>query len=493
MKTITRLGSAATVALGAMTFAVTAPAAAGDGIDLPDDPDAQVVNLDNNVVVYADGRVFRRADPRRAGARSFVGSTEMMPAPPPTGFELAQLTDDGLAWLFEQADELGMLFDNPDYGDPQVTDQDTTQLTVTTAEGEFFHSVYGLGIDVDDSDAQDRREHYAEFTSILADLDDVLDDEISDFEPWVPDAWVVSPASWLGSAAADWPLDDVPDNLPACVVLPSDPGADTATGAYRMLIDGAELIVIADAALPGDTTCSGASAIGVTHIAVPADPDATVFDVDDGAIVVLADGRVFRSQAIDGELAAGAGFSRLGMPAEAPPPRSPSGYEVATLTEEGLQRLLLLASDAGLFVNEPDYGDGPTDQGYFDVVINAADEIFEHHVYAPGFPTGDPTTQARRDALFGFVDSLWTIEEAFGNDITEFENFVPARWLVTFGGYYVPGPDPWPLSEPPVEGCTKLPSDDDTDTMSGVYHYDGDVEATVVVVAPVIVDAQCDD
>ena len=227
------------------------------------------------------------------------------------------------------------------------------------------------------------------------------------------------------------------------------------------------------------------------EIVVPTDPDAVVFDIDEGALVVLADGRVFRSMAIDDPATVGR-FAGSRGPAAAPPPREPSGYEVATLTDDGLQHLLLLADEADLFENDPDYGDGPTDQGYFGIVINALDDHFEHHVYAPSFPTGDPTSQERRDRLFGFVDTLWNIDDEFGNEVSEFENFVPTRWLVTFGGTFVAGPDSWPIAEPPVEGCTKLPSDATADTVSGVYRYDDGVEALTVVVAPIIVDSMCD-
>lgn len=46
---------------------------------------------------------------------------------------------------------------------------------------------------------------------------------------------------------------------------------------------------------------------------------------------------------------------------------------------------------------------------------------------------------------------LWNINDEFGNEVSEFENFVPTRWLVTFGGTFVAGPDSWPIAEPPVE------------------------------------------
>lgn len=284
---------------------------------------------------------------------------------------------------------------------------------------------------------------FAEFTSILADLDDGVAKDISDFEPWVPDGWVVSVATWLSTADRDWPPADVPaDWPPACVVLPSD-------------------------------------------------PDAVVLDIEDGSIVVLADGRVFRSLAIDDDLALVPWFGGRSMPEAAPPPRSPSGYEVATLTADGWQRLVSLANDAGLFVDDPDYGDGPTDQGYFDIVVNASDGTFEHHVYAPSFPTGDPATQERRDHLFGFVDTLRRIDEEFGDGISAFENFVPECWIVTVGNSYVAGPDTWPDADPPVAGCSVLASDDGIDSVSGVYRYDDGTGLLTVVVEPVIVGSMC--
>ena len=67
------------------------------------------------------------------------------------------------------------------------------------------------------------------------------------------------------------------------------------------------------------TFALGASAAADIEIGVPTDPDAVVFDIDEGALVVLADGRVFRSLAIDDPATVGRfAESRSGGPSPAP-------------------------------------------------------------------------------------------------------------------------------------------------------------------------------
>ena len=243
------------VALCSTWFLASHDAASAAAV--PEDPDTQVINLDDGeVVVYADGRVFRRVvEPAFGGftARGFASShPRMAPPPAPSSYELAQLTDDGLEWLLERADELGMLVDDPDYGDPMITDNPTSSLVVTTDDETFEHNVYAPGIDVDGRVEQERREHFREFSATLVDLEAEIDDDISDFAPWTPDAWMVSDRTWLfEEPTREWPLDE-PPVAGDCVVLPTDAGDDTATGAY-IAPDGT--FVVADAALPG-TECA---------------------------------------------------------------------------------------------------------------------------------------------------------------------------------------------------------------------------------------------
>jgi hypothetical protein len=250
---------ASTVALG--TVGLLASHDAASATALPEDPDAQVVNLDDGtVVVYADGRVFRRVTgPAFAGffGAGFVGRPTMAPPPAPSSYEVAELTDDGLEWLIDRADELGMLVDHPDYGDPMITDNPSSSLVVMTDGGTFEHSVYAPGYDVDGRVEQERREHFREFSDTLRGLESEVDDELSDFEPWIPEAWIVSEQTWLfDEPTRDWPLDEPP--VPGdCVILPVDGDQDTATGAY---IGPDGTFVVADAALPG-TECAP---VGVT-------------------------------------------------------------------------------------------------------------------------------------------------------------------------------------------------------------------------------------
>jgi hypothetical protein len=232
---------------------------------LPEDPDAQIIDLDDGaVVVYADGRVFRRVTGAAFGEWSGWAAAErlprMAPPPAPSSYEVAELTDAGLEWLLERADELGMLVDNPDYGDPMVTDSPTSSLVITTGDETFEHSVYAPGFEVEGRTEQERRNHFSEFTAIILGLDDEVGDELSEFEPWIPEAWVVSDRSWFfEEPTRDWPLDEPP--APGdCVVLPTDADLDTATGAY---IGPDGTFIVADAALPG-TECAPTGAPDTT-------------------------------------------------------------------------------------------------------------------------------------------------------------------------------------------------------------------------------------
>ena len=246
---------ASTVALSAVGLLASHDPASATA--LPTDPDVEVVNLDDGtVVVYADGRVFRRVTgPAFAGfsGSGFAGRVPTMAPPPaPSSYEVAELTDDGLEWLIDRADQLGMLVDDPDYGDPMITDNPSSSLVVTADGGTFEHSVYAPGYDVDGRVEQERREHFREFSDSLHGLESEIDDEISDFEPWIPEAWIVSERTWLfDEPTRGWPLGELP--VPGdCVILPVDGDHDTATGAY---IGPDDTFVVADAALPG-TDCA---------------------------------------------------------------------------------------------------------------------------------------------------------------------------------------------------------------------------------------------
>ena len=250
----------AAIGIVACTPAVIA-GGAGDAAAKEPSGDVQVIDLDRgSVVVYADGRVFRRIEQfiERSlhASRSLPG---IAPQPVPSGYERAQLTARGLTSLWDEAEELGMLVDEPDYGDPGVTDSAYSELTVQAGDQVFQHRVYAPGWDVEDDDAQERRERYARFAEMLVRLDEAIDREISDFEPWVPDAWVLSDDGWFVAAPGrEWPLDD-PPTPGACVILPSDEDQDTATGAYLVRGTVEDHVVVASPLLPGET-CRGTPA-----------------------------------------------------------------------------------------------------------------------------------------------------------------------------------------------------------------------------------------
>jgi hypothetical protein len=85
-----------------------------------------------------------------------------------------------------------------------------------------------------------------------------------------------------------------------------------------------------------------------------------------------------------------------------------------TITEAGIQRLLVAADSAGLLRTPPDYSTDMTvaDAPNTVVLINAAGSSFRHDAPALGFDT--PETTPARIALNAFVQAVTNLESAVG-------------------------------------------------------------------------------
>lgn len=251
--TLTALASVGFVAAGGVSSA----AGAADHRE----PAEQLLDLDGGtVVVYEDGRIYRRADigdwytPEGivgpAGAES---APRMAPPTPPGAYEWATLSEDGVDDLVEQITELGLLDDDLDFGMPAITDSPSSQLQLVIDGEHASHSVYAPGYDEGlTPEQQANRAVYDELRSVLFALEDTFGDELTKFAPYVPDEWILRVGGyWSGEVDRDWPLDEAPVDG-ECVELPTDTETDTATGGY--LFDGE--IIVADATLPNDARCS---------------------------------------------------------------------------------------------------------------------------------------------------------------------------------------------------------------------------------------------
>lgn len=217
-------------------------------IELPADPNQPVVQIDEWLpVITADGHVYTDArEPTDSASASF--QVPLPPAPQPVA--VAQLTATGLQEVMLEAQRLGLIGAPPDYGDPKITDQGSLKVTVTTAHGPFVHSVYAPGERTGVRRQDAAREALNSFVAFIDGLPGRLDGELSDAEPYVPSRWLVElePKYQRMAAPPPWPFAQPP--VKGCATFPLDRDVDTATGVYRVTIDGRERMVSVKPALP---------------------------------------------------------------------------------------------------------------------------------------------------------------------------------------------------------------------------------------------------
>jgi hypothetical protein len=131
------------------------------------------VRLGPRLVVFGDGRVLQ----------DVTESLETGETPAVPEFEQRQLTDQGLATLYERLTAAGVTAE-VDFGEPPITDLDSLRLEVAVGDEVVVNSVYAPGVEDGLSGAE--RDARAAVDSLLADLDDLdglLGDNISAAEP----------------------------------------------------------------------------------------------------------------------------------------------------------------------------------------------------------------------------------------------------------------------------------------------------------------------
>jgi hypothetical protein len=173
------------------------------------------------VSVFGDGRVV------------VVGPTTLeFPGPALPNLQEFRVTDDGLARILRAARDAGLLDDeSPDYGDPGVTDQATTTVTVRTDSRTRQVEVYALGfngrvsgVTPEQSENRDRLEQFIELAGDAGALgDDVVPGSERRYEPSALAALVRTSDATDGDTHA-WPLGDLAGT--DCTVYS---GSDVAT------------------------------------------------------------------------------------------------------------------------------------------------------------------------------------------------------------------------------------------------------------------------
>ena len=173
------------------------------------------------VSVFGDGRVV------------VVGPTTLeFPGPALPNLQEFRVTDGGLTRILRAARDAGLLDDAvPDYGDPGVTDQATTTVTVRTDGRTREVEVYALsfkgrvsGVTPEQSENRDRLERFIELTGDAGAFgDDVVPGSERRYEPEALAVLVRQSDATDGDTHA-WPLGDLAGM--DCVVLS---GSDLGT------------------------------------------------------------------------------------------------------------------------------------------------------------------------------------------------------------------------------------------------------------------------
>ncbi|MFL6243303.1 MAG: hypothetical protein ACJ73V_09805 [Acidimicrobiia bacterium] len=275
MRRTSALAAVALVLLPALAACGGSSSAVGSGPPRPPaEPDEVVVRVVTSggftgesrqaahlpkVSVFADGRVV------------VLGPTTLeFPGPALPNLQEFRVTDDGLDRILRAARDAGLLADeSPDYGEPGVTDQATTTVTVRADGRTRQVDVYALGFTgrvsgVTPEQSQRRRglERLIELAGDAGALGhDVVAASERRYDPTAVAALVRrSDATDVGGETHAWPLGDLAGT--DCVVLTGDDvptvtdSARTAREGDAWTSAGATYNVVFRPLLPDEHTCA---------------------------------------------------------------------------------------------------------------------------------------------------------------------------------------------------------------------------------------------
>lgn len=212
------------------------------------------------VTIYADGRVILTSDDADLGADR------------PAGLEEAQIAEGDLDRFLAEAADSGLFEPDADFGDPMVTDQPSTSVTLRSGDAPRTVDVYALDFELDPSVGGVTADQSARRDRLKALLEQARDLAI-DPQPYVPErvrATLITYASDVGSEpeAIDWPgppLSAFPDpqsdgaNSTCLVVEGPDAAAVSAAAAENpdrtWAIDGEVRQIVVAPLVPGQEGC----------------------------------------------------------------------------------------------------------------------------------------------------------------------------------------------------------------------------------------------
>jgi len=209
-----------------------------------------------------------------------------------------------------------------------------------------------------------------------------------------------------------------------------------------------------ESAFPLSTAATTGSTIDDRPIELPGIE--APFLIVDRSLIVTSRGEVYRRNE-EPEGFVGSGYM-------APTPVAPTGWEVAQLTDAGLDDMIAIADEHGFLDPPPDYALFVTDSNPFWISVTLASAGYEHEIYDPeDLDVGDDEADAARRRARDFVEAMANLPDRLGADLGPFEPYLPAAWFVHAQPHADDGGvADWPFTDGPVEGCTSFPGDEPT-------------------------------
>jgi hypothetical protein len=189
-----------------------------------------------NVAVYGDGRVVVVGDPTVPDERTSLPNLQTL-----------QLTDAGMQEVLALLDQEGLLVADPDFGEPFITDQAYTDLTLSAGGVAYDTSIYALDYSDDgelEPEQQELRNGLIRVLDQLTDADFLTEQASGPASPFTGEGLVVTSTPDVSDEVLDsvvWPVDVGLGN--ECVVLT---GGDAATVREIALTTPVETLWLAD-------------------------------------------------------------------------------------------------------------------------------------------------------------------------------------------------------------------------------------------------------